>query len=242
MAVQAAALPVLSRLAARQDYPALQQTLNHGVRLSLFVGLPASLALMVLAEPLVTLIYQRGHFDSLASVETASALRAQASGIWAVAVARQLVVGCYALGNTRAPVWISALDFVVFVAVALGLMGSLGHSAVGWAMSVSSVVQVLLLGWVLRQQLGSLDVATTLRAAAKVGVASTAAGAAGYGVIALLRDATLWGWTFGSSSGLLAGLGLLVFGLVFLAFAVGLRCGELRVMTSALSRRLAPRS
>jgi putative peptidoglycan lipid II flippase len=103
MALQAATLPSLSRLAARGDQAELGSTFAFGMRLSLFVAIPASVLLVVLAQPIVVLIFQRGQFDALAARETAYALAAQALGVWMVSAVRQLVSAYYALGGTRAP-------------------------------------------------------------------------------------------------------------------------------------------
>ncbi|MGC4069907.1 MAG: murein biosynthesis integral membrane protein MurJ [Polyangiaceae bacterium] len=110
MALQTATLPSLSRLVARGEIEEVERTFSFALRLTLFVGVTASVAAVVLAEPLTVLIFQRGHFDATSSHETARALAAQGLGIWMVAVVRQLVAVYYAFGDTRSPVRVAATD------------------------------------------------------------------------------------------------------------------------------------
>jgi putative peptidoglycan lipid II flippase len=148
MALQAATLPSLARLAARSDRDELGRTFAFGMRLTLFVAIPATAALVGLAEPLVVLLFQRGQFGSDSAHETARALVAQGTGVWLVAAVRQLLSMYYAMGDTRTPVLVAATDLTVFVVLSLVLRGPLGHVGIGWAVTGAGAVQALLL-WVL---------------------------------------------------------------------------------------------
>ncbi|HET9957205.1 MAG TPA: murein biosynthesis integral membrane protein MurJ, partial [Polyangiaceae bacterium] len=157
MALQTAALPNLSRLAARGDTAEFSRTFAFGLRLALFVALPATAVCVALAHPLVIVLFQRGAFDPESAHETARALVAQGSGIWLVAAVRQLVSAYYALGDTRRPTQVAALDLVAFIVAALALRGPLGHVGVGAAVAISSGVQALLLWRGLRSRLLGSD-------------------------------------------------------------------------------------
>jgi putative peptidoglycan lipid II flippase len=153
MALQTAALPSLSRLATRGENAEFSATFAYGVRLALFVAIPATVLCVFLAEPLVVLLFQRGAFDAESAHQTARALIAQGSGIWLVALVRQLVSAYYALGDTRTPVLVAALDLMAFVAAALLLRGPFGHAGVSAAVSVASLVQAFLLWSFLKRKL-----------------------------------------------------------------------------------------
>ena len=116
MALSTAALPSLSALAARGERGELAETYAHGLKLALFVALPASTLLAACAHPIVVALFQRGQFGPLASDETARALLWQGAAIWTVSVVRQTVPVFYALGDSKTPVWISALDLLAFIA------------------------------------------------------------------------------------------------------------------------------
>jgi putative peptidoglycan lipid II flippase len=235
MALQTAMLPSLSLLAAKSDFSELSKTFAYGMRLALFVGLGATALLVVLAEPIIVLVLQRGQFDALAARETAKALMAQGLGIWMVACVRQLVAVYFAMGDTRTPVLVAAADFLVFVSLALALKGSLGHVGISLAVAGASGAQMLLLWLLLRQRLQNLHTAEVLSSAFKSLVAAAVAGATGYGA-ALAFDALASDGWFGR---LLPGLaGAASFGVVFLAVAKLLKSQELEAIGGPLMRRL----
>ncbi len=239
MALQAATLPSLSRLAVRGDTRIFAETVGFGLRLSLFVALPASVMLTALAEPVVVAIFQRGEFGALAARETGRALAAQAVGVWMVACVRQLVSAHYALGDTRGPAWISAVDFGVFVLLALGLRGPLGHVGISWAVTGASFVQVALLAGSLQRRLPgevSLGLSELARAA---GSALLASGPASVAAVLAARAATVE--DAGPLQRILpAACGGGAFGVLFLVTARAVGNKELQSLIGARRRRLPP--
>jgi putative peptidoglycan lipid II flippase len=233
MALQAATLPSLSRLAAKNDWSELGKTFAFGMRLSLFVAVPATLLFVALAEPLVVLIFQRGEFDALAARETARALVAQGVGIWAVACVRQLVTTFYALGDTRTPAIVSAVDFLVFVGLALGLRPSLGHVGISWAVTGASVAQMLLLWWRLVRRRPEFGTAAVLRSGTLTLFSSLPAAAVAW-LVAGVSSRPNAG-EFGRA--LPAILGSLAFVAVFLVSARLMKHKELEMSWRALRRR-----
>ena len=83
IAVATAIFPLLSRHAARGDHRMLGADLTLGLRLVLFFGVPASLGLILLAEPLARLLFQRGEFTPADTVRTARMIACYAGGVWA---------------------------------------------------------------------------------------------------------------------------------------------------------------
>lgn len=235
MAVQTASLPALAALAARHDYAELQRTFAHGLRLALFVALPATALITVMAHPIVTLVFERGHFDAETATQTGRALFAQGLGIWTVAIVRQLVVVFYALGDTRSPVLVSGLDFLVFVTAAWLLKGALGHVGISLAVTISSVAQVALLWWRLKRRFpGPLRLPEVLTGASKFVVATLLAAAASFGSHTLLSRL--------GGAGNVATLAVCaLFGAVYLGVCGALRCAELEAVTQPLLRRFGRR-
>lgn len=229
MALQSAALPSLSRLVAKRELDEVGRTFSFGLRLALFVAIPATVLCVALAEPLVVLLFQRGAFNAESAHETARAFAAQGSAIWLVAVVRQIVAVYYAFGDTRTPVVVAAIDLMAFVGAALLLRGPLGHVGVSAAVSVASGVQAALLWFGLRRHLAQRHTGEIALAAARIAAASLIAAAA-----ALLAGHWL------ARAHWQAIVGSLVFGVVFLALAVALRCQELDVL-KPLVRKLARR-
>lgn len=235
MALSTAALPSLAALAAAGERREVAKTCALGVRLALFVGLPASTLLVVLGHPLVVALFQRGRFGEVAAVETAQALTAQALGIVAVVVVRQIVPVFYALGDTRLPVVASAVNLLGFVGLAVGLRGPLGHPGVGVALSLANLAQLGVLGLVVTRRLPELRVGPLLRSAARIAVVCATAVVAGWAFarqVGLPPDA-------GGLRRLLPGLGgALLFGVTFLTLARVARLPELGTLSAAIRHRL----
>src|SRR6185369_16927233 len=179
LALTAATLPSLAKLAAARQLDEVSKTYAYGMRLSLFVAIPATALLAGLARPLVVTLFQRGAFDSVSSTQTANALVAQGLGIWTVAAVRQLVPVFYAMGDTRTPVLVSALDLLAFIGIAFWLRGPLGHVGVSLAVTVSSAVQMLLLWAWLGKRIPSLHLGEIGVSAARTALASLVALALG---------------------------------------------------------------
>ncbi len=180
MALSTAALPSLATFAANGNVDEFVKTWAHGLRLSLFVAVPCSAALVVLSEPLVVLLFQRGEFDAFAAQQTARALAWQGGAIFTVSAVRQLVPAFHALGDTRTPVVVSALDLVAFVVLAVTLREPYGHVGVSMAVAGSSAVQMGLLFLGLKRKLGSFQAAELGASVARIGVASLVAAVAAW--------------------------------------------------------------
>jgi putative peptidoglycan lipid II flippase len=236
MALQAAALPSLARLAARADRDELGRTFAFGMRLALFVAIPATALFVGLAEPLVVLLFQRGEFDHESARQTARALVAQGAGVWLVAAVRQLLSVYYAVGDTRTPVYVAATDLVAFIVLALALRGPLGHVGVGWAVTGSSFVQASLLWLLLARKVPTIRGQGVSGSVLRVLGASVAAVIAGRFVASALGG----GPNAGAFGRALPGLfGAVAFGVTFLVVALLLRSPELLTLRDEIRRRLA---
>jgi putative peptidoglycan lipid II flippase len=237
MALSTAALPSLSRFSARGDYAELGRTFAFGMKLALFVAVPATTS--AVAEPIVMLLFQRGAFDAESTRETGRALVAQGLGIWAVAGVRQLLSVYYAVGNTRAPVIVAALDLCVFVALALLLRGPFGHVGIGYAVTGAAIAQFAMLWWGLGRHLPSRHFADVAGSALRV------LGASVVGAMLALLSIRALGLGPDSSPALrlLPGVvGSLVFAVAFLVAAALFKSPELRSFRNLLQKKLRRRT
>jgi putative peptidoglycan lipid II flippase len=238
MALSTAALPSLATFAAKGDKEELANTWAHGMRLSLFVAVPCSAALIALSEPVVVLLFQRGQFDALAAQQTARALAWQGGAIFTVSAVRQLVPAFHSLGDTRTPVIVSGLDLVAFVVLALSLRGPYGHVGVSMAVAGSSAVQMILLFVGLKMRLGTIRGRELGSSIARIAFASLVAAVAGWGAARILS-----GMGTGPFERALPGLaGVLVFGALYFAVVWGLGSRELVELSGPVRRRLARRA
>jgi putative peptidoglycan lipid II flippase len=237
MALSTAALPSLATFAAKGDTEELAKTWAHGMRLSLFVAVPCSAALIALSEPIVVLLFQRGQFDAFAAHQTARALAWQGGAIFTVAAVRQLVPVFHSLGDTRTPVIVSALDLLAFIVLALLLRSPFGHVGVSMAVAGSSAVQMVLLFVGLKMRLGTIRGAELGSSTARIAAASVVAAAAGWGAARILG-----GLGAGPIARAMPGLtGVLVFGILYFAVAWGLGSPEVAELAGPVRRRLARR-
>ena len=238
MALSTAALPSLATFAAKGDKEELARTWAHGMRLSLFVAVPCSAALIALAEPVVVLLFQRGQFDALAAQQTARALAWQGGAIFTVSAVRQLVPAFHSLGDTRTPVIVSGLDLIAFVGLALWLRGPYGHVGVSMAVAGSSAVQMVLLFVGLKMRLGTIRSRELVSSSVRVAFASLVAAVAGWGAARIVS-----GRGDGPVERALPGLlGVVVFGVLYFAVVWGLGSRELVELSGPIRRRLARRA
>jgi putative peptidoglycan lipid II flippase len=234
LALQAATLPSLAKLVAAGELEEVGKTYAYGMRLALFVAIPATALLAGLARPIVVTLFQRGpYFDATSSTQTAHALLAQGLGIWTVAAVRQLVAVYYALGDTRTPVLVSALDLLAFIGMAVWLRGPWGHVGVSAAVAVSSAVQMLLLWVWLGKRMQSLHLGEIGRSAVRTIVASLAALASGLLIVELAARFGPHGAIGRAIPGL---LGAAVFVVAFFGVARLLKSPELVAVATPLGR------
>ncbi|UJX40052.1 murein biosynthesis integral membrane protein MurJ [Desulfovibrio sp. JY] len=154
VAVGTVALPSLSKLASSGNTGEFTETLNASLRLTLFICLPAAAGLIALAAPMVHVLFGRGAFGPHAVSATAAALVAYGVGLPAFACVRPLYSAYFALTDTRTPAITAAVCLVVYVIAGLTLMGPTAHVGLALATSISSWVNVAVLGVILRKRLG----------------------------------------------------------------------------------------
>jgi putative peptidoglycan lipid II flippase len=145
IAVATAVFPLLSRRAARGDRHRLGTDLTLGLRLVICLGVPAGIGLVVLAEPLARLLFQRGQFTAEDTLRTARMIACYASGVWAYCALPVVVRGYYALDDRTTPVRIGLVAVGVNLLLNLVLIWPLAEAGLAVATSVAAALQLLLL-------------------------------------------------------------------------------------------------
>ncbi len=152
VAIGTVILPSLSREHASASPEAFARTLNWAVRMVLLVGVPASLALAVLAEPLLSTLFNYGEFTDLDVMRTAQSLRAYSAGLLAAMLVKVLAPGFYSRQDTRTPVRIGIIAMAANMVLAALLVWELRHVGLATAMALSAWVNAGLLFIGLRRQ------------------------------------------------------------------------------------------
>jgi putative peptidoglycan lipid II flippase len=202
IAISTAVLPSLSREAADGDLVRLKETLSHALRLSMFITMPAMIGLIVLREPIIRLLFQRGAFDSFTTIMTAQALLYYSLGLWAFAALRVFVSAFYSLQDTKTPVKVAVVAMLANIVFSLALMGPLKHGGLALALSVASTLQLCMLIVLLRKRLEGIDGRVVMGSMARSFLSSLIMGACIY----LLTSEILAGRSTQSIFGLTTGL------------------------------------
>ncbi len=154
--VATAAFPALSSLAARADRPGLRRTLSLSLRMVWFLTLPASAGLLILREPLVRLLLERGKFGADSTQAVAYALQFFAVGLVAHATVEILARAFYALQDTRTPVAVGIAGVVLNIGLSVAMVGVLGHGGLALANTLATWMEMVALVVLLRGKLGGL--------------------------------------------------------------------------------------
>lgn len=155
VSVAQAVLPSMSKQAAEGNMAGMKESLAFGLRLTLFITIPAMAGLMVCSTPIFSLIFMGGAFDYAKAVNSAQALMYYSLGLSFVAMTRVLAPAFYALKDTRTPVWTALVAFLLNLGFSLALMGPLRHGGLALATTLSALGNMLLLLWFLRRKIGA---------------------------------------------------------------------------------------
>ncbi|MGB0910431.1 MAG: murein biosynthesis integral membrane protein MurJ [Nitrospirales bacterium] len=156
VALATAILPTLSSQAASGKIDDLRDTVNYGLRMILFIILPAMLGLMLLGEPIIHICFEHGAFTPEDTVGTAAALFAFSIGLWAFAGYRILATAFYSLQDTKTPAMAAVIGMCANVALALLFMEPLGYVGLALATACASILNASILITVLNRRLGGL--------------------------------------------------------------------------------------
>ncbi|MBW4936410.1 murein biosynthesis integral membrane protein MurJ [Marinobacter sp. F4206] len=152
IAIATVILPSLSRKHAADSVDQFAATLDWAVRAVLLIGLPAALALALLAEPLIATLFYYGEVTDRDVVMSAQSLRAYSAGLLAFMLIKVLAPGFFARQDTRTPVKIGVIAMVANMVFNLILVFPLAHAGLALATSLSAWLNGFLLWRGLRKE------------------------------------------------------------------------------------------
>ncbi len=236
-AVGTAMLPLLSRQVRGGEAEAALGTLNRAIEYALFMTLPAAVALIVSAWPVMWTLFGRGAFDAESVRLSAQSLAAYALGLPAFVLVKVLAPGFFARGDTATPVKIGVAAVALNLAMNVAFMVPLRHIGPALATSLAAIFNVGWLGGVLARR-GHLRPDAQLR---HRGIRMAAAAAA-MGVVLLLAQQVLFVTPLHGAARLAALAALVVAGLVaYGVAALAFGAADVRGLAGLLRRRRAMR-
>ena len=134
--------------------------------------------LIVLRQPIVALLFERGAFGYEATLLTASAVLYYSIGLWAVSGVRIVVFTFYALKDTKTPVYTAVISIIANILLGVILMGPMGHAGLALALSLASMLNFGLLMRALNKKLGPLKLSGIAESVCKNVICSVIMGVA----------------------------------------------------------------
>jgi putative peptidoglycan lipid II flippase len=234
-------LPLLSRLVVAGRMDAFRSELARAMRWAMLLTLPSMVGLMMLAEPIISVLYQHGKFDAYQAAQAAGALRFYAIGLAGYAALKVLVNAFYALDRRKTPMLVS------FLAVGLNLLLNWlftyrlgwGHRGLAFSTGCIATVNFLLLYLLMQAQLKGLESRRFLLLLVKIAVAGAA-------LVAVCAASSHWLLADWPRQALLPKIAALLATIiagagVFAACGILLHIEELKELRDAFKRRLARR-
>jgi putative peptidoglycan lipid II flippase len=170
-------LTTLSGLAVEKNYAEFRATLRHGLSTLLFANLIAAVLLVLLAEPILRLLFEHGDKFTAASTARATfALQCLAPGLVAFSSVNVLARAFFALGDTKTPMKISILCLTLNLILAAALILPLRQGGLGLANTVTSIGNAALLVFALRRKMGKLEMGPLRETLMPLAIAGVLAG------------------------------------------------------------------
>jgi putative peptidoglycan lipid II flippase len=203
-------LPEITRLLSKDQEAKARETMVSALELAMIITVPAAIALMVIPQEIIAVIFERGDFTAADSVQTGKALGAFAIGLPGYVLIKVLQPGYFAREDTKSPMKMAGATVLVNIVFSLLLFPFIGHVGIAVATSIAAWVNVLLLWIGLKgfvslerenwRRLGGMLLASLIMAVCLVGAKSMMTSWLEGGV-----------WTRMVSTGLLVGFGMSVY-------------------------------
>ena len=232
VAIATVLFPTLARFAARGEHGNLRATMANGMRQILFVLVPAAAAILVLSEPMIRLVYQRGEFTPEQTTLVATALFWFAFSLPTNGLFLLLTRTFFSLQRPWLPTAIAAGNLAITALAALGLY-HLGVGGIVASTAIATTASVIAQAVILRRLLGGIELRRLLDTGVRIAAASAALAAVSFGVWDVLDEILgrgLGGQVVSLGTALAAG------GLVYVVAAKLMRIAELEQIMRLLRR------
>lgn len=235
VAISTVLFPSLARAAAGLDFERFRSSLTDGTRLIVFLLLPSSAVIAVLATPTIQVLFERGAWTAEQTPGVAQSLIAFSLGLALNGVILLLTRGFFALQHVWVATFAALINLLASTALMLVFYRPFGVWGIPLAASIANLVIVPIMWVLMERRVGRLDNRSVLRLLllALLGSALAAIGAAlaWQAVVVAIGDADFWSRLIGLAAGLTAG------GAVYLGAMKALRVPEVDRLHGIVRRR-----
>ncbi|MCP3899546.1 MAG: murein biosynthesis integral membrane protein MurJ [Desulfobacteraceae bacterium] len=236
VAFSIAVMPLLAKQAAKKNIVAMKETMVSSLTMVFSMTIPATAGLIILSNPIISLIFERGAFISSDTNATAQALSLYAIGLFAYSANKVLVPVFYALDDTRFPVIASFISVLLNIIIINLLIERFQHLAIALSMSLTMLMNFVFLSCILYIKMKGFSIRYLINGVIKILAGTLVMSCFLYPVHQAIQP-----WLSSSTIHLLIGLLLLIFVsvLLYLFCIMILRVPEFELLTSKLSRRFS---
>ena len=178
VSIGTATLPAVSRHVAQNDEAGARRTIADGLSLMAMLNVPATIGLMLLATPIVRVIFERNAFTPADTAATAAALQFYAVGLLGYSVVRIASPTFYALGQNRTPVIVSVVTVLVNAGLNILLVRVMGYRGLALGTSIAALFNAVLLMILLRRRLHGIEGGRVFHSFIRIAAASALMGMA----------------------------------------------------------------
>lgn len=234
VALSIAMLPVLAKQAADKDIGAMKDTMVSSLTMVFALTVPATAGLIILAQPIIRVIFEHGAFTSVDTHATAETLSLYAIGLFAYSANKVLVPAFYALDKTKYPVIASFLAIFFNIVIIKLSIDAFQHKAIALSTSCTMLINFLFLMVVLYKCLRGYSIRYLLKGFLKIGFATLALSA-----VLLLGRSLLANWLTGTIIQQVTALFFVIFSGVVLYTIIldKLRLTELNILTEKMKSK-----
>jgi putative peptidoglycan lipid II flippase len=238
VSIATASLPDIARHAGAGDHQAMRRTISGALRMMLMLNVPATIGLIVLADPIIAMILEREAFTPADTAATAAALMFYAPGLVGYSAVKIASPSFYSLGDSRTPVIVSVASVLANLGINLLLIRVMGYRGLALGTAIAAMMNAVVLLWILRGRIGGLEGRRVAVSFAKIMAASILMGAAAWFTAYWLDSALTGRGELGKAVRVLASIAAAL--IVLVGSARLLRIAEFDEAFSRVLRRVLP--
>lgn len=220
-AITTVIFPIISKESNRDNMDGMKKIMGDGVNLILLITIPATVGLIILAEPVIQVVFQRGEFNFNDTIMTAEALVFYSVGLVSSSLRLLITRVYYSLQDTKTPMMNGIFGVGLDIVLNIILVKYMAHGGLALSTSISSIVATLILFYGLKKKIGSLGTASYIKCGLKSGIASVIMGLFVYiiynGLYGILGMSKLYNLI---SLLVAVGIGVVIYGVLCYVFRV----------------------